>query len=340
MKKILIIFMGISIFGLVIYIMSVYVRPNVPTSVTSMSTPTPLPFQELTIPFLRNRSYQSRMGEPSLYQDNEFYTSYLTSYDSDGLMINALLTKPKGDIPSGGWPAIIFIHGYIPPTNYQTTQNYVDYVDYLARNGFVIFKIDLRGHGKSQGAPGGAYYSGDYIIDTLNARAALQTLAYINKDKIGLWGHSMAGNIVLRTLAAKPEIPAAVIWAGAGYTYQDLLDYRISDFSYQPAPSGSPRNRLRQQLLSLYGEPASGSAFWKQMAPTSYLNDLKGAIQIHHALDDTVVSIKYSQNLVALLDQTHVPHEFYTYPTGGHNIRGSSFIAAMERTVKFYHDRL
>jgi len=72
------------------------------------------------------------------------------------------------------------------------------------------------------------------------------------------------------------------------------------------------------------------------VAPTSYLNDLKGAIEINHAEDDTVVNIGYSRDLMALLDKTKVPHEFYTYPTGGHNIEGSSFSSAMQRTVEFF----
>ena len=56
---------------------------------------TPFPFQELTIPYLRNRTYQSQLGELKMYQDRSNYTSYLTSYDSDGLRVNGLLPSPK-----------------------------------------------------------------------------------------------------------------------------------------------------------------------------------------------------------------------------------------------------
>ena len=55
---------------------------------------------------------------------------------------NGLLTVPLGDVPAGGFPAIVFVHGYIPPEIYRTTERYVDYVDALARSGFVVFKID------------------------------------------------------------------------------------------------------------------------------------------------------------------------------------------------------
>ncbi|MBA3723612.1 MAG: hypothetical protein H0W89_01815, partial [Candidatus Levybacteria bacterium] len=155
-------------------------------------------------------------------------------------------------------------------------------------------------------------------------------------QKVGLWGHSMAGNISMRTAATKPEIPAVVIWAGAGYTYADLLSYRISDTSFDPVQSNSSRLRKREQLRKLYGDPDVAKPFWQQLAPVNYLNDLQGSIQLHHAADDSVVDVRYSRDLNELLGKTSVPHEFYEYETGEHNIAGVNFDTAMQRTVDFY----
>src|SRR5579872_1449658 len=328
-------------------------------------TPTPYPFEDLTIPYLRQLTYKSNLGGLSQIDQNDSYTSYLTSYTSGGLKINGLLTVPTGTPPSEGWPAIVFVHGYIPPKQYTTLGYYVDYVDYLARNGFVVFKIDLRGNGDSQGQPAGAYYSAGYVIDTLNAYAALQSAHVasasavsdtkipspptslgqspssninINPLKIGLWGHSMAGNIVMRAWAVKPDIPAVVIWSGAGYTYEDLAKYKLNDPSFQPSPdaTNSANFRLRGQLQKLYGQPNLNNHFWHDMAPVSFLSDLKGAIQVDQAQDDTVVKINYNRDLMKLFDKTSVPHTMYEYPNGGHNISGSSFDQAMQNTVVFY----
>jgi uncharacterized protein len=301
---------------------------------------TPFPFEELTIPYLKTKEYKSNLGELERVSDNGSYTSYLTSYTSDGLKINGLLTKPVGEMPEGGFPAIVFMHGYIPPRQYQTLERYVDHVSTLGRNGFVVFKIDLRGHGNSEGEPGGGYYSSDYIIDVLNAHAALQNSDFVNPNKIGLWGHSMAGNVLLRAMAAKPEIPAVVIWAGAGFTYTDLSEYGISDASYQPQPTDSERQRRRQRMRELYGDPKDGNPFWKLVAPTNYLGDLKGAIQLNHAVNDDVVSIEYSRNLNKILDGTKVPHALHEYSDGGHNITGGSFTQAMQNTVDFFKEHL
>lgn len=307
----------------------------------TVPTPTPIPFVELTIPYLRSKEYKSSLANLTRVSSNASYTSYLTSYTSDGLKINGLLTQPTGSKPEGGWPAIVFIHGYLPPTTYQTTgASYSAYVDYLASNGFVVFKIDLRGHGSSEGEPGGAYYSSDYVIDALNAYAALQSTDFVNPNKIGLWGHSMAGNVVMRSFAAKPEIPAVVVWAGAGFSYLDLNTYGIDDNSYRPPPNDAARAQRRQELMKTYGNPKDGNPFWKLVAPTSYLNDLKGSVNVHHAVDDAVVSVEYGRELNRLLDQTSVEHRLYEYSSGGHNISGSSFNTAMQRTVEFFKQNL
>jgi dipeptidyl aminopeptidase/acylaminoacyl peptidase len=302
-------------------------------------TPTPFPFQDMTIPYLRSRNYEGKLNDLNKYDETSSYTGYLTSYESDGLKINGYLTIPKGEEPKQGWPAIVFVHGYIPPRTYQTLGNYVDYVDYLAKNGFVVFKIDLRGHGESEGEPGGAYYSSDYIIDTLNARNALQKTDFVNKDKVGLWGHSMGGNVVARAMAVEPEIPAVNIWAGAVYTYLDMARYRINDNSYMPA-TGTPNRRRRDEMIKKYGQFDPNHFFWKQIPMTNYLEDIKGAIQINHAVDDNVVNIGYSRDLNDLLDKTNVAHELIEYQAGGHNISGSAFDQAMENTADFYNKYL
>lgn len=310
-------------------------------------TPTPMPFLEMTVPYLRSREFESELSGIKQAADRANYTSYVASYNSEGSKVNGLLTVPKGDKPDGGFPGIIFVHGYIPPETYQTTDNYEDYVDYLARNSFVVYKIDLRGHGDSEGEAGGGYYAADYVIDTLNAKAALEASEFasdlgrlVNPDKIGLWGHSMAGNITLRSFVAQQNIKALVVWAGAGFTYNDLREYGIDDNSYRPPQSDSERQRRRQALREAHGDFDPESEFWKQVTPVNYLDGVTGALQLHHATDDNVVSVEYSRNLIKVLEGTNIEHELYEYQSGGYNISGNSFSLAMQRTVEFFKSNL
>lgn len=297
-------------------------------------SPTLMPFYDLTIPYLREREYKSSLGELKKVSENQKYSSYLTSYTSDGLKINGLLTIPKDE---GKHPAIVFVHGYVPPKNYKTTENYSSYVDYLSSNGFVVFKIDLRGHGSSEGEASGGYFSSDYVIDILNAYAALKSADFVDPNSIGLWGHSMGGNVVMRAFVSQKDIKALIIWAGAVYTYDDFYQYGISDNSYRPLPQTSEAVKKRQELFETYGSPNEGNPFWQQVAPTNYLDNLPGAISLNHTTNDKVVSIEYSRNLNNILNKTSIPHELNEYSSGGHNITGASFTQAMQNTVEFFY---
>ncbi|MBP9690750.1 alpha/beta fold hydrolase [Candidatus Woesebacteria bacterium] len=344
MKK-YVLFLGGLILAIaaVIYARNSHFEINeLPKEVRTISkvSPTPVPFAELTIPYLREKQYKGMLGERRLYQSRGSYNSYLTSYTSDSFKINGLLTIPTTDEPTDGYPAIVFIHGYIPPTQYRTTEKYDDYVHYLARNGFVVFKIDLRGHGESEGQPGGAYYSPDYVVDTLNAYAALRRSDFVDANKIGLWGHSMAGNVVMRSMSARPDIPAGVIWAGAVYTYEDMRTYGIDDNSYVRPPSSAPRQRSREMLFAQMGEPNLESEYWKLVSPVSYLSELKGAVQIHHAVNDDVVSIEYSRNIEQLAKEASADIRLVEHSSGGHNMSGQAFVSAMQGTVDFFNEKL
>src|SRR3989344_1407034 len=67
------------------------------------------------------------------------YDRYIASYKSEGLIIYALLTVPKGPKPEGGFPVIIFNHGYIPPSEYKTAERYVAYVEGFSQAGYIVF---------------------------------------------------------------------------------------------------------------------------------------------------------------------------------------------------------
>lgn len=141
------------------------------------------------------------------------FRQYLASYRSEGLKIYALLTTPQGEPPAGGWPVVVFNHGYIPPAQYSTTGRYVTYTDAFSRNGYIVFKPDFRGHGDSEGNPEGAYYSTAYTTDVLNAVASIKKYPGVNPVSIGMWGHSMGGSITLRSMVVSKDIKAGVIWA-------------------------------------------------------------------------------------------------------------------------------
>ncbi len=298
--------------------------------------------EDLTIDYLLDLEIEgSKMSYDQQLANGSNYFQYIASYTSEGNRIQGLLTIPFGLAPEGGFKAIIFNHGYIPPRTYVTTERYVDYVRYLAESGFVVFKIDMRGHGTSEGESEGTYFSPGYTIDAISALKSLQQEDYIDPDGIGMWGHSMSGNLVLRAMLIEPDIQAGVIWAGAVYSYDDFTKYSITDPSFTPSASTSNRPVSRgTQMREVYGPLDTSTPFWAAVSLTEHIEYLENPIQLHHAIDDPIVNIGYSYDLANILTENEKPHEIHAYQNGGHNIGAPAFNEAMRRTVEFFRANL
>lgn len=261
------------------------------------------------------------------------YRRYYSYYLSEGLKIYALLTIPTGEPPAGGFPAIVFNHGYIPPDVYRTTERYIRYVDELAKAGYVVFRIDYRGHDASQGEATGAYGHPGYQIDVMNAISSLQKLPQVNPQKIGMWGHSMGGYLTLRAMVISKEIKAGVIWAGVVASYPEML-YNWRRTGATPSPN--PRSvGWRSSWVNEFGAPEDNPAFWDAVSATSYLADLSGPLQLHHGDADEDVPYEFSIRLAELARAQNKRAELYLYAGDNHNI-SKNFDTAMQRTIEFF----
>lgn len=292
----------------------------------------------LSIQFMRQQNYPgSDIVIEQTLSPGSNCNQYIASYKSDGLKIYVLLTVPTGEKPKNGWPVIIFNHGYIPPDQYRTTESYVSYVDTFARNGYIVFKSDYRGNGNSEGSPDGAYYSPAYAIDILNAISSIKKYKDANPDKIGMWGHSMGGNITLRDLVVDTkDIKATVIWGGVVGTYDDLMNNWQRRVTYQPPPTEMAlRNRFRSDLITKYGTPSSNPVFWGSIDPNSYLSDITAPIQLDVGGSDEEVPTAFSHGLFDRLNKLGKTVEIYTYPGSDHNI-SQGFSLAMQRSLDFF----
>ena len=269
------------------------------------------------------------------------YRRFYASYLSEGLKIYGLLTVPDGEPPAGGWPAIVFNHGYIPPDVYVTTERYVAYVDGLARNGYVVYRIDYRGHDRSDGEARGAYGDPGYLVDVLNAVTSLQRFPQVNAQKIGMWGHSMGGYLTLRAMVVSPDIKAGVIWAGVVGSYPDMISrWRRPSTSPNPVPTTpSFARRWRQAWVEEFGTPEENPEFWASVSANSYVNEISGPVQLHHGTADEDVPTYFSEALAQQIQAVGGNVELYIYPDDNHNL-SAYFSQAMQRSVAFYDQYL
>jgi fermentation-respiration switch protein FrsA (DUF1100 family) len=309
--------------------------PTVTPTDRPTSTPTPIP-HPMEIQAMRQRAYPgSEIIIEETLEPGSNYSRYYAYYLSEGLKIYALLTIPNGEPPAGGWPGIVFNHGYIPPAQYRTTERYIAYVDRLASSGYIIFRVDYRGHDRSEGTPSGAYGDPGYTVDVLNAVASLQQFPQVNSERIGMWGHSMGGYLTLRSMVISQEIKAGVIWAGVVASYPDLLTrWRRGDRPTR-TPSASSARSWRSSWIDRFGSPEDNPDFWQAISANSYLADISGPIQLHHGTADESVPLEFSEILYQQIQQAGQPVELYTYEGDNHNL-SNFFTMAMNRTIAFF----
>ena len=224
------------------------------------------------------------------------------------------------------------------PSQYTTTGFYVAYVDAIARHGYIVFKSDYRGHGRSEGpTAGGGYGAPGYTDDVLNALASLAAYPDADPQRIGMWGHSMGGSITLRAMEISKAIKAGVIWAGAVGPYPDVFALGNAPYPARSPGETVPNNARgwRQQLAAKYGSPAQNPQFWTSISPNSYLADISGPLQLHHSTTDPEVNVAASRALAQEMQAAGKTVELYTYPGDDHNL-SANFSTAMARSIAFF----
>jgi predicted acyl esterase len=163
---------------------------------------------------------------------------------SDGVDLAATLYEPSNAPPPAGYPAIVLFHGI------GGRRQDLDAVARRFVGPFAVLSFDARGHGQS-----GGLVSIDGPREIADAREIFRQLAArpeIDNVKIGAWGMSLGGGLVLRSLVE------GVPWA-AVETVQTWTDLYGALAPQNLAKSGAifqflnsvPQNRLDPSVLAI-----------------------------------------------------------------------------------------
>jgi dipeptidyl aminopeptidase/acylaminoacyl peptidase len=260
------------------------------------------------------------------------YRRYLVSYRGDGLRLTGVMNVPTG---KGPFPVLVLNHGYIDPDSYVPGQGMAREQDYLARHGFVVLHVDYRGHAGSDDDPNVDYELRlPYAVDTINAVQAVKSsrLSFLDRNRIGLMGRSMGGNVTLDALVAQPGlVDAAVIYASTSSLAAD--NWRRF---YRRSPD---RKRVNRRIERTYGLPDDNPQFWRNASPRPYLGRVTEPILIHHGTADDTCPISWSRATTRALKAAGKDVTLLTYSGEGHTFFGQ-FGRSIARTAQFFRENL
>jgi pimeloyl-ACP methyl ester carboxylesterase len=121
-----------------------------------------------------------------------------------GSVMSALLYVPRTATAKTPAPAILAVHGYI---NSRETQD--GFAIEYARRGYVVLALDQTGHGYSDPPAFSAGFGGPAAL------AFLRGLDIVDKDNIGMEGHSMGGWTILAAAAVMPQGYKSIVLEGS-----------------------------------------------------------------------------------------------------------------------------
>jgi dipeptidyl aminopeptidase/acylaminoacyl peptidase len=280
-----------------------------------------------SIPKMAEKNYSgSDLKLGKILEDNADYTRYFITYKSEGLTISGILNIPKGQ---GPFPLIIMNHGYIDPEIYTNGRGLKREQDYFARRGYAVLHSDYRNHAQSDFDPGNDIRPrSGYVEDVINAIEALKKsdLKTIDKEKIGMLGHSMGGGIALNIMVIKPElVKAFVLLAPISSEYRDNFERWVrNDWS-----------EVSSQFESTYGTYAENPELWEGISAKNYFDRITAPILLHHGTVDKDVPLAWSQKLNELLKKAGKNITYFEYPGEGHTFINAQSLV-MQRTLNFF----
>ncbi len=279
----------------------------------------------LSIPYMMQKSFSGgNLKKGKILARDPEYTRYYITYRSGPLTISGIMNVPKG---KGPFPVLILNHGYINPKIYTNGRGLKREQDYLAKRGYVVIHPDYRNHADSdKDTVNNMRFRLGYVEDVINCVEAVKKSDYpfLDKERIGMLGHSMGGGICLNVMVMRPKLVKAFVLFGS--VSSDLRNnfYRWTIRS----PEGD-------SVLRRIGSPAQNPKFWDRISPISYLQNVESPVLIQHGAADESCPVAWARTLNDTLAALKKNVTYYEYPAGKHEFI-NEWPLVMKRTAEFF----
>jgi len=260
----------------------------------------------------------------TVLQQNEALAQRLDSLDlpqkqfttlpaADGTPLNASIIKPTDFDPGTPHPVLMYVYGGpgVQTVTHRWGGSRALWHQYLAQtHDVVVVSVDNRG----TGGRGKAFQDVPYrqlgqpeAADQVHAAQALADSAWVDADRIGIWGWSYGGYMTLLSML-KDDGPTTF---DTGVSVAPVTDWRLYDTIYTERYMAPPQRN------------ADG---YKNGAPLTYADRLREDqhLLLVHGDDDDNVHFQNSVQMANRLQAANKQFRFMMYPTHEHGIAGGN----------------
>jgi dipeptidyl aminopeptidase/acylaminoacyl peptidase len=248
----------------------------------------------------------------------------------DGLEIPAILYKPKNASAENPAPALVWVHG---GPGGQSRKGYSATRQHLINNGYALLAANNRGssgYGKTFFHLDDKRHGEEDLQDIVYGRKYLESLDWVDNDKIGVIGGSYGGYMVAAALAFEPEA------FDVGINIFGVTNWVRTLQSIPPWWEA-----FKEALYDEMGDPATDAERHRRISPLFHAeNIVRPMLVVQGANDPRVLQVE-SDELVAAVQANEVPVEYVIFPDEGHGfMKRENRITASEAYISFLNQYL
>ena len=242
-----------------------------------------------------------------------------------GVMIPAVLYKPKGASAAHPAPAIVLVHG---GPGGQTRRGYSAMVQHLVNHGYAVLGANNRGssgYGKTFFHMDDRKHGEADLRDIVAGGEWLRQQDWVADDQVAVMGGSYGGYMTAAALAFHPDAFAA------GVNIFGVTNW-VRTLESIPAWWGANRIALYDEM----GDPATDAERHRRISPLFHTEGIaKPLLVVQGANDPRVLQVE-SDELVAAVRANGVPVEYVLFPNEGHGFtRRDNRITAQDAYLTF-----
>jgi len=251
--------------------------------------------------------------------------SIFTIKNQEGTDLYCRLFKPVNFDSTKKYPVVVYWYG--GPHAQMVLNGWNggagDYwFQYMAERGYVVFTLDTRGSSNR----GKAFEQSIHrqagtlqMQDLMSGVAYLNNLTFADKNNMGLFGWSYGGFLTTDFMLTHPGIFKAAVAGGP------VIDWKFYEIMYteryMDRPQENPEGYAATDL-------------------TKKIGNLKGKLLLIHGLQDNVVLMQHSVNLVKAAVDKGVQVDYMIYPGHEHNVLGKDRAHLYQKVTDYFNQNL